>query len=283
LWADTVPPVAVILAAASAVLWGAADFGGGLASRRRPAVVVVGWSQCCAFVLLVLVAVATGVRPDGVGWLSWGLAAGVVGAAGLVTFYRALAIGTMGVISPIAALGALVPLAVGVAAGERPGPHQVAGVALALIGAVAASGPELSGAASGRGVGLAVAAGVLFGLTMVFIARGAGTSALLTATAMRLASVVLFGGAALLRRSVGGVRAGAVPALAAIGLGDAGANVLFGIASTLGLTSVVAVLGSLYPVATVLLARAVLGERLRPVQAAGVAAALVGIVLISAG
>jgi drug/metabolite transporter (DMT)-like permease len=189
----------------------------------------------------------------------------------------------MGVVSPIAALGAVVPVLIGVAGGERPSAVQLAGIALALAGAAAASGPELRGAAGARPVALAVVAGVGFGLALVLIGAGSRTSALMTLTGMRATSVAIFLGAALVLRTVGGLRPADAGPLAAVGLADAGANLTFGIASTTGLLSVTAVLGSLYPVVTVLLARGVLHERLRGVQQAGVAVALTGVVLISTG
>ncbi len=279
----SLPGMAAVLALLSALLWGTADFAGGLASRRLPALVVVGWSQIAALGALLIVVGLSGTWTAPGSWLLWGLAAGVSGAGGLVCFYKALSIGTMGVVSPIGALGALVPVLVGLATGDRPSQVQVLGMAVALLGAVAASGPELSGSARGASVALAAAAGLFFGFALVAIARGAQGSPLLTATAMRFSSLVLFGGAALIARTAGGVARREVPMLAAIGVGDAAANVLFGFASTMGLVSVVAVLGSLYPVGTVLLARGVLGERLMPVQVAGVAIALGGVALLSVG
>ena len=283
--------MAPVVALMSSLLWGVADFAGGLASRRIRTMVVVGWSQVSALVGMVGVVLLSGAwRAAGPWstWLVWGLAAGLTGVGGLVRFYRALAMGTMGVVSPIAALGGLVPVLVGVAEGERPERLQVVGMVVALCGAVAASGPELSGSGAGAppsrrsSVALAAAAGVLFGLTLVFMARGASAGPLLTVTAMRLTSLVLFGTVAVLAGTLGGVRPVDLPLLVGIGAGDAAANVLYGFASTMGLISVVAVLGSLYPVVTVLLARAVLDERLQPVQVAGVGLAMTGVALLSA-
>lgn len=292
--------MAALLALASSLLWGTADFGGGLVSRRLPSLAVVGWTQVVALVLLVPVVLLTGGVPPPGPWLGWGLAAGLTGLSGLVCFYRALAIGTMGVVSPIAALGGVVPVLAGVLDGERPGALRTVGMVVALAGAVAASGPELSaprgsGAAGGPGPGrrtsvlLATAAGVLFGLTLLLIARGSGAAGteggapapVLTVTAMRMTSLVVFVALALAVRGVGGVRPRNLPVLVAIGAADATANALYGIASTMGLLSVVAVLGSLYPVMTVLLARWVLHERLQRVQVVGVALALGGVMLLA--
>ena len=280
--------MAALLALASAVVWGAADFGGGLASRRFPAIAVVGWSQLGGLLALGAVALVTDAGNAPTGWLLWSLGAGVAGALGLWSFYEALAIGTMGVVSPITALGSVVPVVAGLMAGERPSTMQAAGIFMALGGAVAASGPELSGKAlsgtSGRrSVAAATAAGVLFGLVLVAIHGGARYSPLMTLVGMRVVSVAGFGVAAVAMRTTGGVRASALPGIGAIGVADASANLTFGFASTMGMVSVVSVLAGLYPVTTVLLALVVLRERLLPVQAVGITTALVGVALLAAG
>jgi drug/metabolite transporter (DMT)-like permease len=272
-----------VLALLSSALWGSADFLGGLLSRRMRAVAVVAGSQACGLVAVGVAAAVTGARGDPAAWAGWAVAAGLSGTLALVCFYAALASGTMGVVSPIAALGAVVPLLLGVLAGERPTTVQVAGVVLALAGAALASGPELSGADRARPVLLAAVAGVGFGLTLAFIGYGSRSSTLLTLVGMRATSVTVFLVAAVALRTVGGLRPRHVPPLAAVGLADAGANLAFGVATTVGLLSLTAVLGSLYPVVTVLLARWVLRERLRPVQTVGVVGALGGVLLVSTG
>ena len=111
-----------VLALASSVAWGTADFFAGVASRRRPAVAVVGWTQGLA---LLVISVLVALRWDTVtwdGWPLWALAAGLSGMTGLICFYSALSAGTMGVVAPIAALGVVVPVALGVATGEAPSP-----------------------------------------------------------------------------------------------------------------------------------------------------------------
>ena len=154
---------------------------------------------------------------------------------------------------------------------------------VALAGAVAASGPELGGATGARPVLLAAVAGFFFGLTMLAIARGAESSELMTLWGMRATSVSAFVVAALFVRSIGGIVTRDLAPLIAVGIGDAGANLFFALASTRGLVSVTAVLGSLYPVVTVLLARLVLRESLQRVQQIGVVAALAGVALLSLG
>jgi drug/metabolite transporter (DMT)-like permease len=273
--------VAVLLAVLSSLTWGTADFLGGLLSRRRAAAAVVAGSQACGLAAVAAFAVATSAwrAPDG--WLPWAIAAGLAGTVGLVSFYAALGSGTMGVVSSIAALGALIPVVIGIAMGDRPSALAFAGMGLAVLGAVAASGPELQAGAPARPLLLAAIAGVCFGLALFFIERGAQYSAVLTLTGMRGTSVGIFLLAALALRTTGGLVVRDVPALAVVGVGDVGANLMFAFASQRGMLSVTGALGSLYPVVTVLLARLILREQLRPVQQGGVVAALTGVVLVS--
>jgi len=275
--------VSVVLALLSSLLWGSADFGGGLLSRRLPAYAVVGVSQGLGLLVATIAALVTRGFAEPTSWLPWAVLAGMAGATGLVCFYAALASGTMGVVSPIAALGAVVPVAVGVASGEKPSQLAALGVLLALTGAVAASGPELRGDTGIRPVLLASVAGVGFGLTMVFVARGAEHDAVMTLWGMRVTSVTGFLLAAVAVRSIGGVRPPDLLPLAAVGIADVAANLLFALASQRGLVSVTSVLSSLYPVVTVLLAWALLHERLQRLQQIGVAAALAGVALVSLG
>jgi drug/metabolite transporter (DMT)-like permease len=277
--------VPYLLALASSLLWGAGDFLGGTLSRRRPAVAVVGVSQALALVLFVVAALAVGELGEGMpasAW-AWAVGAGVAGLVGLVAFYSALAAGTMGVVAPMAALGVLVPVLVGVLAGERPTALQAVGAALGVAGGVLASGPELRGGASTRPVLLALLAGIAFGLVLVFLAEGSEDSPLLTLVGMRAASVTILVVVALVLRSVGGVRPADLPLLGLIGVLDGGANLAYAVATTLGLLSLVSVLASLYPAVTVVLARVVHHERMSRVQDAGVVAAVVGVALVAAG
>jgi drug/metabolite transporter (DMT)-like permease len=286
-------PVSAVLALLSSLLWGSSDFLGGILSRRLPAALVVACSQAFGLVAVAVVAVAAGALDAPTGYVPWAVAAGLTGVIGLVAFYAALASGTMGVVSPIAALGVVVPVVVGFAQGERPGSVQLIGIIVAIAGVVLASGPELSGKAGVRPLVLAVVAACGFGGALLFIAKGARFDTVMTLLTMRITSVSVLG-IALVVLAVRGRRAGAprrqprleqqdYALLAAVGLGDAAANLTFGWASTRGLISVAAVLGSLYPVVTVLLARVFLRERLGNIQTVGVLGALAGVVLIGAG
>jgi drug/metabolite transporter (DMT)-like permease len=275
--------VAALLALASSVLWGGSDFLGGLLTRGRSAYAVVAGSQFFGLLTILVVALAGGDLTAPLGYLPWAVGAGLSGGVGLVAYYAALSSGTMGVVAPIASMGAVVPVALGVVSGDRPSALQVAGIVLALVGVAAASGPELSGGTSRRPVLLATLAGVGFGFALYAIGRGADHNGVMTLVGMRASTVSLFAVAALTLRTTGGVRARDAGALALVGIGDVMANLLYALATTKGLLSIAAAVTSFYPVVTVLLARWILDERLRRVQWAGVGLALGGVALLSAG
>lgn len=282
--------MAVLLALLSSVLWGGADFLGGTISRRRAAALVVGTSQLAGLAAITLVALFSGAFGDDTGYLPWAVGAGLAGLLGLVCFYAALAAGTMGVVSPIAALGVMVPVVVGLARGERPAAVQLVGIVVAVVGVVLASGPEISGrqGAGLRPLVLALVAALGFGVALIFIAEGARTSTLMTLVMMRVTSVTVMGVVLVVAlRRVARSRLVLdrrdVALVVFVGVCDVAANLTFGLASTRGLVSVVGLLGSLYPVVTVLLAQLVHGERLARLQTLGVAGALGGVLLIAAG
>ena len=275
--------MAALLAVLSSLMWGTADFLGGSVSRRMPALAVYGLSQAVGFVALVTVATATGAWGAPSGYWPWAIASSLLGLVGMLAFYSALSIGPMGIVSPLVALSVIVPVAVGLLVGEVPAALQILGILAAVIGILLASGPELSGAESARPLILAGIAAIAFGGMYVTMARGSEVDALMTMTGMRITTVVVFAGILLVARTLGGPTRRDVLPLVVIGLFDAGANVTFGVATTLGLLSTTSVLGSLYPVVTAILAAVFLHERLRAVQYAGVAVAMAGVVLISAG
>jgi drug/metabolite transporter (DMT)-like permease len=278
--------VGALLALFSSALWGTADFIAGELSKRRPAFAVAGGSSLVGLVVMLVVLAVSGEYADGVpvgDYLWWGMLGSFSGLGGLVAFYTALASGRMGVVSPIASLGVLVPLAVGLLRGESPTGAQNLGIVLAVVGVVLASGPEVSGRVGVRPVLLAILAALLFGLFAVFLAQGAQTSAVLTLTAQRATSAAVTLVVALAARSIGGLRRSDAGRLVVIGSFDIGANIAFGVATTMGLLAVVSVLGSVYPVVTVVLAWLVLGERLLPVQYVGAGTTLAGVALVAAG
>jgi drug/metabolite transporter (DMT)-like permease len=236
--------------------------------------------------LLVMAVVVLATRAWTVGWgayVLWAVLASVAGLGGLVMFYTALASGRMGVVSPIAALGVIVPLAVGLFSGEVPTAWQYLGILLAVTGVVLASGPEISGEAGLRPVMLAGAAAVGFGLFYVFVHNGAQESPAMTMFAERVSASLLVLGAMLVSRTKGDLQRGDAGPVLAIGSFDVLANLAYSFAAGMGLLSIVSVLGSLYPVVTVLLAWAILKEKLSPPQYVGIVVAMSGVVMINVG
>jgi drug/metabolite transporter (DMT)-like permease len=282
--------LASLLALGSATLYGAADFLGGLAARRTDTVAVVVVSQ---FSGMVVLAVMLPLLPDAspaVPDLAWGAVAGIAIGGGLGLLYRALAIGRMAVVAPTTAVCAVViSLIAAVLLGERPGPRTFVGIALA-IGSIAlvsqaptrTAHEEVTAAASGppSGLGLALLSGVAIGIFFLSLARTASTAGLWPLLVARLASVAIFGASAI----AGGRSLRMATSVAAIaivgGVIDMLANALYLLATHSGPLSVVVTLTSLYPATTVVLALALLGERLSGRQGAGIVCALIAVLLI---
>lgn len=275
--------MAALLAIVSSLMWGTSDFLGGLATRRLHVLAVYGLSQAVGFVVLVVAATAAGGWAAEPGYWPWAISASLLGMTAMIAFYSALSIGPMGIVSPLVALSVVVPVVVSFVRGEVPAMLQFVGIMLALIGILLASGPELTGAETAKPLLLAGVACLGFGGMFVLMAEGSKHDPLMTMTGMRVTTVVVFAAVLLGTRTLGGAGLRDVPLLSVIGVLDASANVAFGFATTLGLLSVTAVLGDLYPVVTVVLAALVLRERLRPVQYIGVSASLFGVLLIASG
>jgi len=287
----------IVLGLAAAVLYGAGDFLGGLATRRVQVLAVLVLAQM-AGVIVALPAAAMWPGPASLAGMAWGLSAGLAGGAGLIIFYHGLAAGPMSVVAPVSGLvSTVLPVAVALAQGERPGAGVYAGALLCLAAIVLASsagdagpagrpgaGPRPGQPGAGRAVGYGIASGALFGLFFLLI-RNAGRSAELWPVAAarigELAAVLI--AAAVLRRGLVPRRAaaGVLLAAAAAGAIDVIANICYVAATRTGMFGLAVVLASLYPGVTVLLAKVVLGEQLRWVQRAGLALAAVGIILVT--
>ncbi len=269
------------LALVSSLMWGGSDFIAGRLAGRLPVLSVVAGSQVFGLLLTLVLATATGSWGEPLSYLPWAALAAASGAAGLALFYSALAAGKMGVVAPIASAGVLVPFFVGVAVGQLPSVGQLVGVLAAFVGLIMATGPELSGFASRRTVIMAAIAAALFGTCLTAIAGGSQTSAVMTMTTMRIMIVATLLTVGVILRTRGGLTRQDVPLLVVIGTLDVGANLSYGIATTHGELAISAVLASLYPVVTMMLAWRILHERLRTVQYLGVAAVLAGVALIA--
>jgi uncharacterized membrane protein len=276
--------VALFLGLTVAITYGSGDFFGGLAMRRAPVGATVLWAQAVGLLALLGVAAAAGGDPSA-GDLVIGAVAGLAGAAGLGCLYRGLSIGRSSVVAPLSAVGAAVlQVGWGLASGEDPGAVALTGVALSLIAvAIVAgtAGDETEQAASRRDeVVLGGAAALLLGLFIILFSETGSDSGLWPAVAARTLPIpTLLVGLTLLGQPLAVGRA-ALPVVVTAGLLDAGANALLLVALREGLLSLVAPVAALYPAATVVLSRIVLDERVGRARIAGLAVALVGLVLI---
>lgn len=273
---------ALLLAFASSISWGVADFLGGLKARQLPVLNVVTASQLTGLLLVGIYMLIRWEPMPGGDFVLWAPLSGLAGAIGLLAFYRGLAVGNMGVVAPISATAAVVPVVVGIASGDRPSELQYTGLVLALAGVVLASREEVSGGPA-RGAGLAIVSALGFGFFFVGLDHASDADVGWAILANRVTSFSLLFAAFLVIRPPLAVRRADVPVLALIGTLDITANLMFAIASTTGLVSLVSVLGSLYPLTTAALAAVVLRERPHRVALIGVAMAIGGVVLIAGG
>jgi drug/metabolite transporter (DMT)-like permease len=306
--------LAIALALGASLCWGSGDFLGGLTTRRASLWAVIVGSQAVGLVGATLVVVLAGHGWPGLHAVWPVLLGGLASVVAISCFYKALAIGSMSVVAPISATNAMIPFLVGLAAGERPSVTQLAGVALAAAGVllvaseraragdtigVAAlpnepavapaavmapgTGAHVSRRNQRKAIALALTAAVAMGLVLVGYGATARYDALWAMLGGRISSVVVFTVVFLVMRPRLEMRRAALPFVVAVGLLDTGANGLFALATTQGYLSIVAVLGSVYPVVTVLLAYGLLRERIAPHQMVGAAGTLAGIALIAAG
>lgn len=277
--------MAALIALLGALFWGTGDFLGGLASRRLAVLVVLAVSQAIGLVGVVLWVVLAGDPFPGVTELLPAAAAGVAGLVGLGALYRGLAVGAMGIVAPISAASPLVPLTVDAAHGIVPGPVQWLGVVFVLAGIVTLSRePSSTGSRKiAAGVGLAIVAALGFGTFIVGLDAGADESVPWAVAAARLAAVMLVLAVAVLTSTPLRPPRALLPTLVGVGLFDTSANVCVAFATTKSAAGTVAVLSALYPVATVVLARVLLGERLGVARRVGGGAALAGAALVAAG
>jgi drug/metabolite transporter (DMT)-like permease len=283
--------VSAVLALLASLVWGTSDFVGGLTARRLPVRALVLTSQGIGLVLLVVTTTALRLWRLDAGSLAWGLSGGAVGIVALGAFYRALARGPMSIVSPVASIGVLVPFIGGLARGERPAGLQLAGAVLAIAGVALAARPAHADAGTGRNteaVVLAILAAVGFGFVLLAVQEGSRSSIVMTLVWMRVCGVGVLAITALvtLRTRLAVPRwpgRGDLRAVAVVGSFDLLANALYALAGRGHLLSVVAVLSSLYPAVTALLAWRIVRERLGRAQTVGVLGALGGVILLAAG
>jgi drug/metabolite transporter (DMT)-like permease len=275
------------LAVLSSITYGAADFLGGLATKRGSTVFsVVVFSQSAGLILVLLALPLLPPASPGALDFAWGGASGLAGGIGLALLYRGLAIGVMSVVAPVTAVCAVViPVIVGVALGERPTGLAILGILLAVaaIVLISQSGHLVEGQRATTGVPVAIASGIAIGIFLVCLERTGPSAGLWPLAAARVVSVSLFILAGLVARERLVPRRESMRIVIGGGALDMTANILYLLAVRQGPLSIVATLTSLYPASTILLARIVLRERLRLLQQAGVACAVVAIALIVSG
>jgi drug/metabolite transporter (DMT)-like permease len=278
--------LAFAISLASAFSWGVSDFLGGLTSRRLPVLGVLAVSQPAGLVLIGILILLFGADPISADKLAIAALAGAASLGGLWAFYAAMAMGTVSVVAPIASLGVVVPVAVGLARGDAPAAIQLVGLVPAIAGVVILGyeeQPEHGGGVARRSVVLAFLAGLGFGIFFTGLDLAAADRPGWAVMAVRVGGVATVAIALLISRPRLAAVSGSISILLVIGFFDVLANGLFAVASTKGVLPVVAVGGSMYPAFTIALAHGVLGERLARIQWVGVVLALLGVALIAAG
>ena len=278
--------MASLLALLSSAMWGTSDYFAGRLSKKHHPFAVLGFSQVIGLFVGILIVVISGSWQGKVlgldGFLIPGALAGMFGYIGLACLYEGLSTGRMGVVSPISSLSTVIPLAYALITGDVLSTITLVGVVIALIGVFCASGPELSQGLPIKPLLLALGAAAGFGLALTFLAIGSQSSALLTMVSMRAATFFVTMSLAIKFKTTGNFNKKDMPVLFFIGAADFLANLLLGIACTKGLVSVAMVFGSLYPIATAVLAFKFLNERLHKVQYIGIVLAVTGVSIISA-
>jgi drug/metabolite transporter (DMT)-like permease len=278
---------AVALGLGAAICWGLADFLGGLRARTLSLASILLFSQFAGLTAVAVVVLVSGKPAPSFADVSPALLAGAAQLVGIAALYRALALGTMSVISPISASGAAaLPVIVGIAGGESPAALQFAGMAVASAGVFLATRSPDASPTQGSREALILSAVAALGFGGFFVGMDAAVDSadpFWTLLVARATAAALLIGALVALRPRLTTDPAVIPSLILIGLLDVGANACFTLGTDTGLLSVVAVLASLYPVTTVVLARGVLGERLVAIQLTGVSLALAGVALIAAG
>jgi drug/metabolite transporter (DMT)-like permease len=281
--------LSVALAGLSGLVWGVGDFAGGKAAQQAAALPVAWVSKLVSLPLLVVYLLATYVPPIPAS-LGWGALAGGFGMVGLMLFYRALSAGAMTVVAPVTAVtSAAIPVVVGLVDGERPTGVRLAGVACALVAialvSLARPQPGQRVVVTPALVGWSVLSGAGFALFFVFTARAsdaaAGQAGLWPIGASQLCGLGVGAVLLLALRPGGWPRAGSLRWALLAGPLDMTANVLFLLAARQGDLSIVAPLGALYPVTTVVLAMLVDHERVRSVQVVGLVLAVAALLLVA--
>ncbi len=272
---------ALALALGASLAWGIADFVGPLVARTLGALRVLFWAQVGGLAAIAIAVAVRGHGPDD--WLILlAVPAALAGTLGLWAYYRGIAAGAISVVAPIAGASAVIPVIFGIATGDSPSATQIAGIAFALVGVVLASlEPQEGSRRVAAGVGLALLAALGFGCYFPPMHVAGKADFWWASLLFRTTALLIIATAVALQRPDLRVRGRELWIVLGVGIGDTIGNVLFAASSGHGLVSLTAVLASLYPIVTVLLAAAVLHEHTAPAQRAGIALTLAGVVLIA--
>ena len=274
----------MIFGLGSALAWGAGDFGGGLASRRAPVFGVVFISQIVGMTLALALALLLGETWFSGTDLGWSIAGGIATGIGITSLYRALAIGRMAVVAPVTAvLAALIPVAVSLTTQGIPNQVVLAGIVLAVVAVLLVSRVEDETDGRSAGLGLAVLAGIGFGLFGVSIGQLSDGHVFGPLTVVRATEAILLIGVIAVARSPWRPPRDLILAICAVGVLDMVGNGAYILSAQAGSLAVAAVLSSLYPVTTVILATVFLHERVDRTHVLGIALAVVAVTLIATG
>jgi drug/metabolite transporter (DMT)-like permease len=271
----------LLLALGASIAWGVSDFVGPLVSRTLGILRVLFWAQVGG---LIAIAIAVAIRGDGpAGWqVLLAICASFGGMLGIFAYYRGMEIGAMSVVAPIAGVSAVIPVIFGIATGDNPSPTQIAGMVCALVGVGLAAVEHSDGQRRvAAGVGLALLAALGFGFYFPWMHAAGKVDFWWASLIFRTTALLIITAAVAVRRPSLRVSRREFLIVVAIGIGDTIGNVLYAASSGHGLVSLTAVLAALYPFVTVLLAAAVLHERVALTQRAGIVLTLTGVVLIS--
>jgi drug/metabolite transporter (DMT)-like permease len=276
--------LAVLLALSASLMWGVADYAGGLLTRSREVFAIVLVSQLAGLAVIACVVAGRGVGWPGTEAMLPAALAGVLGAFTIVVFYLALSYGPVSIVAPIMAASAGIPVVYGLATGERPSALQLAGLALTLAGLILVSLTTGDGHARGRrGIAFGILAALLLGILLVIFARAADADAYWAPLVLRVGSIATTIVIVLVRQVRIRVERRLLLLIASIGALDMLANLAYGVATTLQLLAITAVLSSLFPFVTVVLAHVHLGERVTRVQRAGSVLMMAGVLAVAAG
>ncbi len=268
---------------AAAMCWGAADFSGGVASKRNGAMIVVIISQIVGIVLLGTSAILFAEELPSLTNIMWSIFAGFSGGAGLVALYHALSVEKMGIVAPVTAVwSALVPMSFGIATEGLPTRSQFTGFAFAFMGVWLITREENSQKIELERIRFPLMAGTGFGLFMILIDQVQGTGIFWPLVSARTAATILtFGMIVYSGQKINLSGIAFIPLILLAGFLDTGGNVFYVLAARSGRLDIAAILTSMYPAITVLLAWILLKERLMNKQWLGVFAVMIAVALIS--